>query len=439
VSNNNNNGNSFQIRNSATVLTRGVSYRLLGSVEPARLHYRVGEFVQDALPWLRRNDDNVAFVVGGTHYYVEALLWNALIGATDDSDENAAVSGDLNNDDDTALGGFTSSADDAFLHLSPAERYAELARVDPVMAAKLHPNDIRKVIRALQLFHRTGVPQSSMLVGNDASLHSGELRAPRTCVLWVDCEQTVLDARTDARVDRMLRSGLLDELVELRATLTAALAALSDTQRTRLQQTDVRFPFGVAQAIGYKEFTSCFDALDALTPADLAQTLAAVRSGGDTPFPAALGGELVAMLEAAVVQVKINTRRYARSQRKWIRKRFLARQPEHQSDAAVFRFDSSDSADFELRVVPQACEVVRAFLARTSTSVAPVGFLPNVAPSSAERVRGWAKHRCEVCDREMNGAAEWSAHLASNAHRMAVRRQKQPARQQSDDNDHNDD
>lgn len=395
---------------------------MLGSLEPARLKYRVGDFVHDALPWLHKrtasDDDDVAFVVGGTNYYVEALLWNSLIGASIDDEPDP--------DDPTSLQD-TSDGVEPFVHLSPTERHAELARVDPVMAAKLHHNDARKVLRALQIFHRTGVPQSSLLVGADAAVHSGALRAARTCVLWVDCDQTVLDERTDARVDRMMRDGLFDELVELRATLAAAFAALSDAQRLSLEQNDVRFPFGVVQSIGYKEFESCFAALDALSPADLAQTLAVVRGGGvggGVAFPSALGAEYVAMLEAALLQVKINTRRYARAQRKWIRKRFLAGRVDERSDAPVFRFDSSDSVDFEARVVPQAVDVVRAFLARGTAPLEPVGFLPRVAPSSAERVRGWGKHACEVCERELNGEQEWKAHLASNSHRLALRRRQ---------------
>ena len=38
------------------------------------------------------------------------------------------------------------------------------------------------------------------------------------------------------------------------------------------------------------------------------------------------------------------------------------------------------------------------------------------------RAAGWAKHRCELCGRELNGSREWTIHLASRGHRAAVRK-----------------
>jgi tRNA A37 N6-isopentenylltransferase MiaA len=42
--------------------------------------------------------------------------------------------------------------------------HQQLARVDPVMARRLHPNDTRKISRSLEVFLRTGVPHSTMLL-----------------------------------------------------------------------------------------------------------------------------------------------------------------------------------------------------------------------------------------------------------------------------------
>ena len=396
----------------------GLAYGMLGTLPATRLHYRVSDFVNDAVPQLEADaaasGSSLAIAVGGTNCYVEALLWRSLIGATD-------VHGDQVDTLDAAL-----SPDDArLLQMAPAERFAELARVDPTMASKLHANDERRVLRSLQIFHRTGVRQSALLVGAESSQHSGALRFARTCVLWVDCDQDVLDARTDARVDRMLRDGLLDELVQLRQTLQHAEAALPDAQRVALG--DIRFPFGVAQAIGYKEFADCFAFLDALSPDDLAATLAAIRSGAAAQLPAALTHDRRLALDNAVLQIKTNTRRYARAQRKWIRKRFVATDDDggggvpDSGDRAVYRFDSSDAAAFESQAVPLAVDVVRAFLARSGSPLAPIGVLPRLTPSSAERVRGWSKHVCDVCNRQVNGDAEWQAHVKSKAHRNAAR------------------
>ena len=174
--------------NKASGAERGsLAYSLLGELPVTRLHYRVSDFVLDALPLVHRDSlaAGLAIVVGGTNYYVEALLWHSLIGASVPGDDDASES--------------AAGIDERLVRLTPAERHAELARVDAVMAAKLHANDERRVLRSLQIFHRTGTPHSSLLVGADAARHTGELRFARTCVLWVDCDQDTLDARTDAR------------------------------------------------------------------------------------------------------------------------------------------------------------------------------------------------------------------------------------------------
>ncbi|KAF2367224.1 tRNA dimethylallyltransferase [Trinorchestia longiramus] len=95
--------------------------------------------------------------------------------------------------------------------------YADLMRVDPERAKTLHPNDRRKIIRSLEVWQKTGLPHSEHLVRQreteGGSVLGGGLRYRNTVVLWVASEQEVLDARLDARVDDMLKMGLVDELL----------------------------------------------------------------------------------------------------------------------------------------------------------------------------------------------------------------------------------
>jgi tRNA dimethylallyltransferase len=75
--------------------------------------------------------------------------------------------------------------------------------VDPVLAARLHPNDHVRIVRGLEVFHLMGVPLSS--------LHAAAAPAPRALeVVWVDHE--ALDTRIDARVHAMLDAGYLSEV-----------------------------------------------------------------------------------------------------------------------------------------------------------------------------------------------------------------------------------
>ena len=87
---------------------------------------------------------------------------------------------------------------------SPEELHARLASVDPAAAARLHANDVRRVIRALEVFEGTGKPISEW----QNSWAEAALPIPVAALDW---PRDALNARIDARVDTMLASGWLGE------------------------------------------------------------------------------------------------------------------------------------------------------------------------------------------------------------------------------------
>jgi tRNA dimethylallyltransferase len=94
----------------------------------------------------------------------------------------------------------------------------ELARLDPAAAASIGRTNTRRIVRALEVIELTGRPWSATLP---------EPRYHRPVVqIGLDCAREVLDARITARVDRMWRSGLVDEVAGLADRLgrTAACA-----------------------------------------------------------------------------------------------------------------------------------------------------------------------------------------------------------------------
>jgi tRNA dimethylallyltransferase len=95
----------------------------------------------------------------------------------------------------------------------PAALHARLAVIDPQAAARLHANDSRRLIRALEVFERTGQPISG-LQREFATAHAAS--ACRVYVLNWPREQ--LHARIDARVDAMFAAGWIDEVRRLVAT-----------------------------------------------------------------------------------------------------------------------------------------------------------------------------------------------------------------------------
>lgn len=84
--------------------------------------------------------------------------------------------------------------------------HARLARVDPAAAARLPPNDLVRVVRALEAFERTGVPLSE----RQAEHGFGERRY-RAWWIALDVPADVLAARIEARADAMIAAGLVGE------------------------------------------------------------------------------------------------------------------------------------------------------------------------------------------------------------------------------------
>jgi tRNA dimethylallyltransferase len=91
-----------------------------------------------------------------------------------------------------------------------AALHAQLERVDPTTAKRLHPNDQRRVIRALEIHSLTGCPASEL---QQESPLPAEQR-PRH-VFWLNPDRDTLRQRIDRRVDAMLDAGLVAEVAGL--------------------------------------------------------------------------------------------------------------------------------------------------------------------------------------------------------------------------------
>ena len=116
-----------------------------------------------------------------------------------------------------------------------AALYAELQRIDPDYAAQVHPNNLPRVIRALELFEATGRRMS------DQRREARPAEAPyhALCLCLTCRDRAVLYSRIDRRVDEMVENGVLDEARQVYDH--------RDAYRT------------AAQAIGYKEFFPYFE------------------------------------------------------------------------------------------------------------------------------------------------------------------------------------
>ena len=170
---------------------RGVPHHMLDVADPAE-DFSVARYVDMASKCV---DDILArgklpVVAGGTGLYIDSLV----------SGRNFAAF-----DPDSALRG---RLEEEFNRLGGEEMLARLEKIDPEAAARLHPNDAKRIIRALEVFHTTG---------KTITQHNLETQAipPRyeavTLALAFE-ERTDMWARIDRRVDEMMDVGLVDEV-----------------------------------------------------------------------------------------------------------------------------------------------------------------------------------------------------------------------------------
>jgi tRNA dimethylallyltransferase len=148
--------------------------------------------------------------------------------------------------------------------LSNEELMSRLAQVDPASAARIHVNDSKRLVRALEVFELTGKPISSF----QTDWSAGTMRHP-ACWIGLSWEREALNRRTNARVKAMLAAGWVEEV----RCLLVRFGQLSPT---------------ASEATGYHEIIEH------------------------------LHGHLT--LEEATEQIKIATRQLARRQMKWFRR-----------------------------------------------------------------------------------------------------------------------
>lgn len=214
--------------------------------------------------WLREADAAVEdirsrgrtpIVVGGTNLYIRAFL--------EGLDEAPAADASFR----TALEAVPS-----------AELHARLAAQDPPAAARLHPNDRRRITRALEIAHATGQSASDRRTAwNDAGVQP---RRDDLFTVILDWPVEIINRRINQRVRRMFDDGFVEEVAQLAACGGLCLQARG--------------------ACGYEEL------------------LCAIGDGARLPR--------ASDLDAAAEATKIRTRRLAKQQRTWL-KRFRALKP----------------------------------------------------------------------------------------------------------------
>ncbi len=157
--------------------------------------YSAGDFVRDARAAVQRSFANhrIPLLAGGTMMYFRALCE----GIADLPAGNDAIRADI--DRAAAERGWP------FMH-------AELERVDPVIAARLNPNDSQRIQRALEVFRVSGKPLSHWQ--KEAAADSDEVEYIKIA-LQVE-PRALLHERIEQRLDQMISGGFEEEMQALR-------------------------------------------------------------------------------------------------------------------------------------------------------------------------------------------------------------------------------
>ncbi len=175
-------------------LRRRVVHHLLDLRDPEHT-YSAGEFVDDAVAAIRgaRSRGRLPVLVGGTMMYFNALVNGLARLPTADAALRAALDARAAREGWPAL-------------------HAELARVDPASAGRMHPNDAQRIQRALEVYLASGRPMSAWHAGT-APAHG--LRLARWAL--VPGDRAWLHARIARRMGQMMEQGFLREVEALRA------------------------------------------------------------------------------------------------------------------------------------------------------------------------------------------------------------------------------
>ncbi|UVJ44484.1 tRNA (adenosine(37)-N6)-dimethylallyltransferase MiaA [Pseudomonas sp. LS1212] len=180
-------------------------HRLIDILDPAQ-SYSAAEFRADALAAMAEITarGNIPLLVGGTMLYFKALLE----GLADMPPADPQVRAELEAE--------------AVRHGWQA-LHEQLAAVDPVSAARIHPNDPQRLIRALEVYRVSGLSMTSHRERQSAqstvAAASGQAQLPYTVanIAIAPADRRVLHDRIALRFEQMLEQGFVDEVRLLRA------------------------------------------------------------------------------------------------------------------------------------------------------------------------------------------------------------------------------
>lgn len=173
---------------------RGIPHHMIDVAEP-KDNFSVGDYRLQAMPIIERlqNEEKTPIICGGTGFYIESLLYNSAFG-------NVGENREIREKYESIITNYGK--------IEGARRLHDLlAAVDPESANILHENDVKRVIRALEIYEQTGKKKSEQ----------NDIKKPIFPFIAISVEypREILYERINSRVEKMFSSGLVDEIESL--------------------------------------------------------------------------------------------------------------------------------------------------------------------------------------------------------------------------------
>ncbi|PVH20616.1 tRNA dimethylallyltransferase [Candidozyma haemuli] len=328
-------------------------------------------------------------IIGGTFYYLQSLLFKNKTAGEKDTTTKLR---ELTEEDKVLLDG------------PVEESFKKLQEVDPVVAGKFHPQDQRKISRALEIYLTTGEKASDVYKEQKLDEFEDSCLNYNTLLLWLHCDKEVLSNRLDVRVDKMIEDGALEEIREL-----------YDFYEQQDPKPDCTR--SILQVIGFKEFLPWLES----------------------------GQSDKKLFAEGVERMKIRTRQYSRYQVKWITKMLgveLHKEARfnYMYGGKMYLLDATDLAVWNSNVGDRGVKIAQQFLECGPTGVSEAEapeHLQALLPTSAffesfksnklkESSANWKHYECPVCkDSEGRplvavGEERWKVHENSRRHRKQL-------------------
>lgn len=395
--------------------------------------FTVVDFRDAALPIIDHllKNEKLPIIVGGTNYYIESLLWKVLVSPPPDKVDSEHSASKTDHNPKTISATYNiASVDEILKELSPEQMenkdplilHKLLETIDPARAQRLHPNDDRKVRRALEVYMNTGKSITDFFKTQKKDFGSsylgGPLRYNHIIMFWLKSDQEKLNARIDARIDGMIAQGIIFEIRKCYNLLKKELAGKEELDQRR----------GMAQAIGFKEFIPYLEKYqDERFDEQITEFIKARGgiSGIQNSISVADKPEGLPLLEECLEELRLRTKQYSKKQVRWLNNRFIANKGRLIPPLTVL-----DSTNAEINwhedVYLKAENVVESYMKNVKADLQPLN--PLVCPKN--NIRMDITYFCEVCDRRFVGEYQWNMHKNSKRHQKVSRSLRKKEAQQ---------